>query len=118
MEQDKAIQKVLNNSKLIGLPYGFENKVMKAIFQKAEKQVKRKFALNIVLVSLVSIAIISGTFYILHNYYSVSLNLTIPQLNYSNETKYIFAFSFYIAFIVLFLLWLDTFLRRLKKKIE
>lgn len=91
---------------------------MNAIYLEAEKQSKRRFALGMFLVSMVSIAIISGTVYVLYTYYSVSFSFNMPQIKFSNESKSIFLFSFYIAIIVMFLLGLDGYLRRLKKRTE
>ena len=118
MKQDKALKKIVSKSKPEGLSYGFENKIMKAIFIEAEKQAKRRFALNMALVSSVSLAIIAGTIYILYTYYSVSFSFNIPHFSFSSETKSIFLFSFYIATIVLLLLGMDLYFRRLKKKAE
>ena len=118
MKQDKALQKLLSGSKPEELSFGFKQKAMNHIFVVAEKKSRRKYALSMVLVSLVSLAIIAGAVYVLNLYYTLSFSLTFPRLNYSDETKSIILFSFYISSIVLFLLGLDSYLRRLKKKME
>ena len=118
MKQDKALKKIVSKSKPEGLSYGFENKIMKAIYLEAEKQSKRRFALSMALVSFVSLAIIAGAIYILITYYSVSFSFTMPQFSLSSEAKSTFWFSLYIALIVMFLLGLDTIFRQLKKKSE
>ena len=118
MNRDKALHKVLKTSGQNELPFGFEQRVMKAVFIKAEKEAKCRSALSLILVSLVSLAIISGAVYVLNLYYSLSFSLNVPRITYTSETKSILAFSFYIASIVLFLLGLDSYLRRLKKKVE
>lgn len=118
MKQDKAIKKLISATKSEGLSYGFENKVMKAIYREAEKQTKRRFALNMALVSLVSLALVAAAVYVLHHFYSLSFSLKMPQLSMAGDNKTLVLFSLYIAALVLFLLGLDLYFRRLRKKLE
>lgn len=116
MKKDKAISKALTNKTLSELPYGFENRVMKAIYLEAEKQNKRRFALSVVLISLVSAMFVGGTIYVLHLFYAIKFPFSLPQLTLGPESKTSLLYSIYIAVIALFLLVLDMYFRKLVQK--
>lgn len=115
MKQDKALKKTLSKFKTGGLSYGFDQRVMNAIFVEADKKKKRSSILSLGLVSLVSLVIIGGAIYLINAYTSFSFSLTFPRMQFSEETRNILLFSFYIAALVLVLLGFDTFFRRLKQ---
>ena len=116
MKQNNAIKKALLSRRHEELPYGFENRIMRQVYVEAEKQKKRAFVLGIGLISFVSILMITAAIYILTNYFSFSLNIRLPEVSVSSETQSMFAFSCYIAFLVLVLLGLDGYFRSLRQK--
>lgn len=116
MKQNRAIKKALQIRRTEELPYGFENRIMSQVYAEAEKQRKRSFVLGISLISFVSILMITAAIYILTNYFSFSLNIRLPEVPVLSETRSLFAFSCYIAFLVLVLLGLDGYFRSLRQK--
>lgn len=118
MKQDKALKKTLTKVDPGGLSYGFDQRVMHAVYVAAEKKNKRSSILSLGLVSLVSLLIIGGAVYLINTYTSFSLSFTFPQIQFTKESRNILFFSSYIAAIVLVLLGFDTFFRRLKHNKE
>lgn len=116
MERDRALKKVVKNSVSDNLSYGFENRVMKQIFYEAEKKKKKTYLYGIFLTSLVSLIMIAGCVLMLSRYFGLKFSLDWVQLNISGETFQTLMFFGNIAFVVLILLFIDTYLRRLKHK--
>lgn len=118
MKTDKALHKALQRHKNTGLSFGFDQRVMKAVFIAAEKRKKRSTVLSFALVSLVSLLIIGGATYLIKTYTSFCFSLTFPRIHFSEESRDILFFSFYIGSIVLVLLGFDSFFRKLKNDRE
>lgn len=115
MKEDKAIIKALNR-KVEPLPPGFEEELMKRVFSEAKKKSKRNFALNMALISCVSIFMLLGAFYVLKIVYSINIVEHLSFNFFSEQHKPFFIFYFYIASLILGLLWLDHAFRKLWKK--
>jgi len=118
MYQDKALKKVLENKEKFDLPYGFENLMMNQILLEAKKSKRRSAILLLCLISSVSLGMIVGTIVLFKYYLGVNISMPEIQNQFSPEAGKMFGFFFYIAFLVLMLLGLDTYLRRLKHKSE
>ena len=112
MEKDNALKKVLANDKP-HLPYGFDNRVMRQVWIAAEKKRKRAYFLGLAITSFVSIILAIGGYVVVQYYYPFSIHISmklttssISMLKYSVST----------AIIVLFLLMMDFYLRRMVQK--
>ena len=116
MEQDKALKKILDTREKGYLPYGFEIDLMKKITLEAKQRKRRFYVLSLSTVSLVSVAMIAGTIFLLKNYLSVKMTMPVLHPQFSQEAGSMFGFFFYIAFLALILLGLDTYIRSLKQK--
>jgi hypothetical protein len=116
MDQDKALKKILNTGKRGDLPYGFEDRLMKGILLEAKKQRKRAQIRILGLISSVSLVMVVGTILLIHRYLAVKITMPAPDVRFSPEAGGMFGFFFYIAFLVLVLLVLDTYFRNLRQK--
>jgi len=116
MNQDKALKRILQTRDKGDLPYGFEIGLMNKVTLEAKRKKRRFFVLTLGLVSLVSVAMIAGTILLLKFYLSVQFSLPVLHIRFSTETGSMFGFFFYIAFLALVLLGLDTYFRSLRHK--
>jgi hypothetical protein len=116
MEQNKAIKNALKARRSVELPYGFENQIMRRVYVEAEKKRKRSFVTGIGLISFVSVLMITATIYLLKIYFAFKLQVHLPEVTVTSESLNVFGFSCYIAALVLALLGLDTYFRKLRQK--
>jgi hypothetical protein len=115
MNSDKALKKALIR-KTGGLPYGFEDRVMKQVMLEARKRGRRVYYQSLALVSAVSLAIIGGSFYALNAFFSFNILHLFSGIHLSGEARSLFGFCFYIALLVLILLGLDFKFRQMVEK--
>jgi len=116
MKRDKALIKALNNKGKDSLSYGFEFQMMRRILVEAERKKKHSFILGLSLISMVSVGMIVVTIYVLMHYVSFCTYLTLPDISFSTETQSLFILYCYIALLVLVLLGLDAYFRKLRHK--
>jgi hypothetical protein len=116
MERDRALKKAVKNSVSDILPYGFENRVMKQVFHETEKKKKKIYLYGIFLASFVSLIMIAGCVLLLSRYFGLKFSLDWIQLNISGEAFRTLVFFGNIAIVVLILLFIDAYLRKLKHK--
>ena len=116
MDQDKALKKILQTRDKGDLPYGFEIGLMNKIMLEAKRKKRRSSVLTLGLVSSVSVSMIAGTILLLKFYLSVQLSLPVLHIRFSTGAGSMFGFFFYIAFLALVLLGLDTYFRSLRRK--
>jgi len=124
MKTDKALIKTLKR-KSDELPYGFENRVMRQIMLEVERKGRMSYYRALGLVSFVSLALIAAVLYVLNTYFNFNFldlfaGIRMPSLDsasvLTNQTRPIFAFSIYIAVLMLFLLGIDYFFRQRFRK--
>jgi len=118
MNQDTALKKVLQSREKGDLPYDFESRLMRTIQAEAVKKKMRSAVLNLCLVSMVSLTMIAGTILGLKYYLLVHFSLPENPFKFLSDSASLFGFFFYIAFLVLILLGLDMYFRKLKQKSE
>jgi len=116
MGQNNAIKKALKARRSVELPYGFENQIMRRVYVEAEKKRKRSFFIGISLISFVSVLMIAATIYLLKIYFAFKLQIRMPAVSVTSESLNVFGFSCYIALLVLALLGLDSYFRKLRQK--
>ena len=118
MNQDNALKKILEAREKEDLPYDFESRLMKKIMLEAKKKKRRSTVFNLCLVSFVSLSMMVSTYLILKYYLWIDLSLPKNPFKFSSGSASLFGFFFYIAFLVLILLGLDMYFRKLKQKSE
>ncbi len=107
MKEDKALKKVLKQKGKFQLPNHFEYTLMQAVYQEAEKKKRRSYAVGLITISFVSLSFIVATFFFIS-----------PYLDLRSYTKYIsfnnplFQFYSMIGFIALFLLMMESIIRK------
>ena len=74
MNNDSALREILKKGDADKLPYGFDSKVMTKVFQMAEKQKRMSYYLGIGMVSLVSLAMIAATIFVIVHFLMFQLN--------------------------------------------
>ena len=89
-DKDRLLKEVLRKSSSESLPFNFTNKMMAQINVEAQKKQKRATALNVCF-------------------------LLLRNITFSPESGSILGFYFYIGLLVLGLLGLDYYLRKLKQ---
>ena len=115
MKKDKAIEQALKNQ-VETLPAGFEAMVMEKVFIEAKRKERRSYVLNLLLISIISLGMLTGIFFLLKEVYSFNVFEHIAFNFFSLKNKDFFLFYFYIAFLILGLLGVDHFLRQWVKK--
>jgi len=118
MNQDNALKKILESREKGDLPYDFESRLMKKIMLEVKKKKRRSTVFNLCLVSFVSLAMMVSTYLILKYYLWIDLSLPRNPFKFSSGFAPLFGFFFYIGFLVLILLGLDTFFRKIKQKAD
>lgn len=116
MNQDNALRKALNR-KADDLSYGFDKRVMERILLEAEKKTRRDYFLMLSLVSVVSLAMFGGSFFILYYYFSFNILDLFSDVRIRVEYNPLYAYCFYIASLILVLLGLDHVFRQVMKKL-
>jgi hypothetical protein len=116
MKQDKALIKALNLKENPKLPTGFNAQLMGKIYIASAKQKKRNTIISYTFISFVSLGLIGMAVYLLKNYLTFSSMLQIPQFIFTSESKSFFGFSIYIASLVLILVFMDGYFRRLRER--
>lgn len=111
---NSALKKVLD-SQHDCLPHGFENRMMEQIFLNVEKKKRVNNIIGFGVASFVSVALIVGSIYLLHVYFSFSLNINFPSLSIYKENMGSIIFFTYIAALVLVLLFADMLIRKKKQ---
>ena len=110
MEKDKAIVKALKSTQTPQISIDFQENTMNKIFKLAEQKRKRAYFLHLCLISAASIGLIVTAAFLLKDYLSFSLKL--PDFQLTSSSISLFAFSFYIAALILILVGLDAYFRR------
>ncbi|MBB3187641.1 hypothetical protein [Microbacter margulisiae] len=116
MSSNKAFKNALHNRQTTNLPYGFEQRMMRRITMEAEKRKKRAFVMGLGAISFISAAMIAATVYVLKYYLSFSMHVSMPDLVVSSEAKSLFVACSYIALLILLLLGMDAYFRKLRQK--
>lgn len=112
MIQDKAIRKALQIQKSSKLPTDFNSRLMMQIYREAERKRKHSFIIGLCSVSAISLLLISLAIYLLKDYLTFSFH--IPAL--SPESRVIYGFCIYIAFLIVILIGLDNYFRTSRQK--
>ena len=115
MNKDKALIKTLTR-KPDSLSDRFEEQVMNLIFLQTEKRNRRNYYLSLILVCAVSLAMTGTAFFVLYHFFSFNILDLFSNIRIRIEYSPLYACCFYIAFLVLLLLWLDHKFRRIMKK--
>lgn len=124
MKTDNALKKALSRN-TSELPYGFEDRVMRQIMLEVERKSRLSYYRALGLVSFVSLVLIAGVLFVLNTYFNFNFldlfaSIRMPSLDsasvLTNQTRPIFAFSIYIAVLMLFLLGIDYFFRQRFRK--
>jgi len=115
MSNDKAIIKALQSTESPRLSADFNSRMMAEVYRAVERKRKRAYILGLCLISGVSLALIGLAVYVFLTYIPWSFTFDLPKfpkVYLSPESKSIFAFSIYIAFLSLVLIGLDHYFRR------
>jgi hypothetical protein len=116
MNNDKAIIKALQSTESPRLSADFNSRLMAEVYRAVERKKNQAYALGLGLISGVSLALIGLAIYVFVAY--IPWNFTFefpmfPKVHLSSESKSMYAFSFYIAFLSLILIGLDYWIRRM-----
>ena len=112
MKQDNALKKVLERSDST-LSFNFETRTMQRIQKMVERRNKNAFALQLILVSAISAALIFVVYYVFNTKLEADLEFDKILLTVSKIRSY--SFELFIAALALVLLFVDTFLRKTHK---
>jgi len=115
MNNDKAIRKVLQSTESPRLSADFNSRMMAEVYRAVERKKKRAYVLGLCLISGVSLALIGLAVYVFLTYIPWNFTFELPKfpkIHFSSESKSMYAFSFYIAFLSLILIGLDYWIRR------
>jgi len=116
MKQDKALIKALKLKEKPQLPTDFNTQLMREIYKASAKQKKQNIILSYAFISFVSLGLIGMAVYLLKNYITFSSVSQIPEFLATSESKNIFGFSIYIACLVLILVFMDRYFRKLRER--
>lgn len=114
-DKDRLLKEVLRKSSSESLPFNFTNRMMAQINVEAQKKQKRATALNVCFLLLASASLIGLSTYLLMTYFSFNIIKSLRNISFSPESGSILGFYFYIGLLVLGLLGLDYYLRKLKQ---
>ncbi|MCE5332553.1 MAG: hypothetical protein LLF95_10520 [Bacteroidales bacterium] len=109
MEKDKAIIKALKSTQTPQISVDFQTQTMNKVFKLSEQKRKRAYILNFCLISTVSLGLIVTAVFLLKDYLSFSFKM--PAIQFTSSSISLFAFSFYIASLILILVGLDSYFR-------
>ena len=119
MKQDKLLKQYFENTKHSNPSQNLNALIMNNIRKVAEKKQKTQYYRNLVGVSCISLGMVCAGIWLLKDYLSDlwhRFSDTLSMLGFQN--KYAIELYIFIASIVLFLLFLDEFIRRkLQKKL-
>ena len=123
MNNDKAIRKALQSTESPRLSADFNSRMMAEVYRAVERKKKRAYVLGLCLISGVSLTLIGLAVYVFLTYIPWKFTFELPKfpkVHLSSESKSMYAFSFYIAFLSLILIGLDYWIRRkwLMKKMK
>ena len=123
MNNDKAIRKALQSIESPRLSADFNSRLMTEVYRTLERKKKRAYILGLCLISGVSLALVGLAVYVFLTYIPWNFTFELPKfpkMEFSSESKSMYAFSFYIAFLSLILIGLDYWIRRkwLMKKMK
>jgi len=123
MSNDKAIIKALQSTESPRLSADFNSRLMTEVYRTLERKKKRAYILGLCLISGVSLALVGLAVYVFLTYIPWNFTFELPKfpkMEFSSESKSMYAFSFYIAFLSLILIGLDYWIRRkwLMKKMK
>ena len=116
MKQDKALIKSLMMQERPKLPVDFNVQLMTKVYKASAKRKKRNLIFSYAFISFVSLGLIGMAVYLLKNYLSFSSMFQMPQFISTSESKSFLAFSIYIAFLVLILVFMDGYFRKLRER--
>jgi len=115
MNNDKAIRKALQSTESPRLSADFNSRLMAEVYRAVERKKKREYVLGICLISGVSLVLVGMAVYVFLTYIPWNFAFELPKfpkVHLSSESKSMYAFSFYIAFLSLILIGLDYWIRR------
>jgi len=115
MNNDKAIRKALQSTESPRLSADFNSRLMAEVYRAVERKKKREYVLGICLISGVSLVLVGLAVYVFLTYIPWNFAFELPKfpkMNLTPETKSMYGFSFYIAFLSLILIGLDHYIRR------
>ena len=113
-DKDSLLKEVLRKSSSESLPFNFTNRMMEQINAEAQKKQRRAAGLNLCFLLLASASLIGLATYLLMSNFSFNIIESLRNISFSSESGSIFGFYFYIGLLVLGLLGLDYYLRKLK----
>ena len=116
MQEDKAIIKALKSQEGSLPSLGFNTRLMSKVYLAAEKEKKRMYILSLCFISAVSLGLIAMGVYLLKDYLPSNYTIHFPNFKNLLESLSKYGFSFYIAFLILILVGLDTYFRQLLNK--
>lgn len=121
MKTDNALRKTLKKQP-VGPSYGFANNVMRQIMLESERIGRKNYYRSLVLVSVVSAGILSGSLFAMSHYLHFSLSgflnrIITPFLHLNLRMEgsgqlFLAEFSVFLAAIILLLLALDHYIRK------
>ncbi len=118
MKQDKAIFKAVHSRKSPILSAGFNSRMMDQIYHAEAKRKKRSYILSLSSIAVASLGLISLAAYLLKDHIPLNVTLQFPAFLSLNEFISRYGFSFYIGFLILLLMIIDTTFRTFRHKRE
>ncbi|MDD4968959.1 MAG: hypothetical protein PHT07_05980 [Paludibacter sp.] len=116
MQDDKAIIKALKSQESSVLSPDFNTRLMGKVYLAAEKRKKRAYILSLCFLSAVSLGLIAMGIYLLKDYLPSDYTIHFPSFKNLLGSLSRYGFGFYIAFLILILVGLDTYFRQLLNK--
>ncbi len=120
MKTDNALKKALLRQS-DELPYGFEDRVMRRVLLEVERKGRLSYYRALSLVAFVSLLLIAGLLLVLNFYFNINILDVLMGIRFpvfeptsalNDQTRPIFAFSIYIAALMLVLLGMDYVFRK------
>lgn len=125
MKTDNALRKVLLRTS-DELPYGFDDRLMRRIYLEAERKGRLSYYRALSLVAFVSLVLIAGLLVVLNRYFNINIFEVLAGIHLpvfepislvNDQTRPIFAFSIYIAALMMVLLGMDyVFRKRIRQR--
>ncbi len=115
MSQDKALRKSLAQ-RTAEPPFGFDQRIMNRIMQVARLRSRRRYIQSLIITALVSVMMLSGTFYALNHYFAFNILYLFSGI--ARPESPLLIYCSYFSFLILLLLVLDYKLRQLKAKTQ
>jgi len=116
MKQDKAIMKAVHSRKSPTLSADFDSRMMDQILHAEVKRKRLAYILSLSSITAASLGLISMAVYLLKDHFSLNFTLQFPAFPSLNELISKYGFSFYIGFLILVLMMIDTSFRTIRHK--